>query len=110
MDYKLKTSHIFALFRIIKKGSLSSVVENLINSKETSAEKMGVQVMVALSEAMGNKDVEKEIYSLLASVTDKTETDIENQDVGETFSILKEIAKANDMQSVFTSAIQLMKN
>lgn len=106
---KLVTKDVFKLARIIKKGNIKQELADLaerFSKKEVkpTAERVGYEIVITIVEACGNKDVEKEIYSLLGDIFE--EQDIENMSIETLIGRITQLAKENDLGSFFKLASQ----
>lgn len=114
---KINTSDVFKLARIVRKANMKEEVKKIF-SQITEAKKddskniddvqreVGMEMIAYLIEACGDELVEKDIYGLLAGISEKKESDIKNQSIDATIEMLKQIAKENDIQNFFSVAVK----
>jgi len=108
---KIVTKDAFALARIIKKANIRKEVAEFATtfSKGKNAKEVGLEFFVLLIESTSEPAVEKEIYSMIASIAEADEKEIPNKPLSELIEILKEIVKENDLNGFFTQASALIR-
>lgn len=73
-----------------------------ISDLQTEQEQCGLDLLFAFLEKLPK--AEKEVYSTLAKIYDKEAAEIEKQDIDKTIEMIKEIAKSESIQKLFTLA------
>ena len=110
---KINTSDIFKFSRIIKKSNVKENIAKAIDeidakSKAKITEKAGIKVMIALFESCGEPGVELLIYDLIGGIAEINPDTIAEQPFEDTFEILKQISRENNMMNFFKQASQLV--
>ena len=108
---KIITKDAFALARIIKKANIRKEVAEFAMkaSKGANEKEVGLEFFILLIESASEPSVEKEIYTLIASISETDEKELPNKPLPELFEIIKEIVKENDLSGFFTQAFALMQ-
>ena len=73
-----------------------------ISDLQTEQEQCGLDLLFTFLEKLPK--AEKEVYSTLAKIYDKEAKEIEKQDIDKTIEMIKEIAKSESVQKLFTLA------
>ena len=108
---KIEFQDAFTVAKIIKKADLKkNFVEAFKKGSEegASAKDIGIDVLFAVAEAVGNEGMDKEIYEFLGSITEMGADKIKHQSMSETIEQFKQIAKENDLVDFFKSVQALM--
>lgn len=111
---KINTSDVFKFSRIIKKSNVKENIAKAIdeidakNNKAKITEKAGIKVMIALFESCGEPGVESLIYDLIGGIAEIDPDTIAEQPFEDTFEILKQISRENNMMNFFKQASQLV--
>ena len=110
---KINTSDVFKFSRIIKKSNVKENIAKAIDeinakSKSKITEKAGIKVMIALFESCGEPGVESLIYDLIGGIAEINPDTIAEQPFEDTFEILKQISRENNMMNFFKQASQLV--
>ena len=110
---KINTSDVFKFSKIIKKSNVKENIAKAIDeidakSKAKITEKAGVKVMIALFESCGEPGVEPLIYDLIGGIAEINPDTIAEQPFEDTFEILKQISRENNMMNFFKQASQLV--
>lgn len=113
---KVITTDLFATMRIIKLAGIEDRLKPILKqyagavSSEDDAEKvenvqqnMGIDLLVALGEGMSRKETENEIYSLVASIMEKSVEDIKKLAPNEFVDAIKQIINDDGWRDFFTS-------
>jgi len=104
---KIKTKDVFKLARLIKiSGTKEELTEILGASKSQDASEIGLKAIMTLITACGEEETEKGIYELLADIAEKKPTDIENMELEELSTFLKEISEQNNLSNFFDTAVK----
>lgn len=106
---KLKTSDIFAFARVIRasgiRSDLTAFVQRISNDKNVDRERIGIDTILMVVEALVDKKAEAAIYEALAPVMEMTPAALEDMPPAEMFKALKQLAAENDLESFFGSAL-----
>lgn len=110
---KINTSDVFKFSRIIKKSNVKENIAKAIDeidakNKAKITEKAGIKVMIALFESCGESGVEPLIYDLIGGIAEINPDTIAEQPFEDTFEILKQISRENNMMNFFKQASQLV--
>ena len=110
---KINTSDVFKFSRIIKKSNVKENIAKAIDeidskNKAKITEKAGIKVMIALFESCGEPGVESLIYDLIGGIAEIDPDTIAEQPFEDTFEILKQISRENNMMNFFKQASQLV--
>ena len=110
---KINTSDVFKFSRIIKKSNVKENIAKAIDeidakNKAKITEKAGIKVMIALFESCGESGVEPLIYDLIGGIAEINPDTIAEQSFEDTFEILKQISRENNMMNFFKQASQLV--
>lgn len=110
---KINTSDVFKFSRIIKKSNVKENIAKAIDeidakNKAKITEKAGIKVMIALFESCGEPGVESLIYDLIGGIAEIYPDTIAEQPFEDTFEILKQISRENNMMNFFKQASQLV--
>lgn len=102
---KLRTGDLFSFARVIK---ASGIREDLINylqkiTKDADVERVGINTIMILIEALADKKAERAVYEGLAPVFEMEVDEVENMPPSELISMLKQMAEENDLPSFFGS-------
>jgi len=102
---KLRTGDLFSFARVIK---ASGIREDLIEylqkiTKDADKEKVGINTIFILIEALADKKAERAVYECLAPVFEMEADEVENMPPAELISLLKQMAEENDLPSFFAS-------
>lgn len=109
---KLKTSDIFAFARVIRasgiRSDLTAFVQRISNDKNVDRERIGIDTILMVVEALVDKKAEAAIYEALAPVMEMTPAELEDLPPAELFQALKQLAAENDLESFFGSALRTL--
>ena len=110
---KINTSDVFKFSRIIKKSNVKENIAKAIDeidakNKAKITETAGIKVMIALFESCGESGVEPLIYDLIGGIAEINPDTIAEQPFEDTFEILKQISRENNMMNFFKQASQLV--
>lgn len=86
----LSTDNILTIAEIVEDSDLVDVLEQFKNTKETDAEKVGLQIFVKVLSKV-SKTSKPKFYGLLGELTDKDPETIKNQPIATTFGEIKAI-------------------
>lgn len=110
---KLNIKDAFTLARIIKKANIKEEIADFANriavkknSKDetVNTEAVGLEFVVTLLSSLSSKEIEQEIYALLADIRgDITADDVSKLSIPEVLDNVKTIIRENDIKSFFTS-------
>lgn len=107
---KLQFQDAFKVARIIKKTELREKLQDKVKeineSKETDAEKVGIEIIFTLFEGAG--DVEHEVYELLAGVFEMETNAVKTMDFETLVFNCKKLIAENNIADFFKSATNLM--
>lgn len=97
----LRTSDLFSFARVVK---ASGIREELINylqklsaQENADTERVGINTILMLTEALSEKKAEKAIYEALAPVFEVTAQEVEEMPPAELIKKLKQLAEENDL-------------
>lgn len=105
----LRTSDLFSFARVIKasgiREELINYLQKLSSQNNADTERVGINTILMVTEALSEKKAEKAIYDALAPVFEMTTQEVEEMPPAELIGKLKQLAKENDlvnfMDSVF---------
>lgn len=110
---KLNIKDAFTLARIIKKADIKEEIADFANriavkknSKDetVNTEAVGLEFVVTLLSSLSSKEIEQEIYALLADIRgDITADEVSKLSIPEVLDNVKTIIRENDIKSFFTS-------
>lgn len=110
---KLNIKDAFTLARIIKKADIKEEIADFANriavkknSKDetVNTEAVGLEFVVTLLSSLSSKEIEQEIYALLADIRgDITADEVSKLSIPEVLDNIKTIIRENDIKSFFTS-------
>lgn len=108
----LKTADLFSLTRIVKKMNIKNEIKGLVTDitglsdeeKLKAKEGLNIELMLLFIENIGN--AEKEIYKLLADLSNKTVKEIENQKIGETVEMIKSLFEDEEIGDFLKVALK----
>lgn len=104
---KLVFKDSMALARIMRKGNIKAelaAIAEKFTGENVSLEKVGMEAMMTIIEACGSEEVEKEIYSFLAGIFEKSSTDVANMSLEALTKSLKQLAEENNLIHFFKLA------
>lgn len=97
----LKTSDLFSFARVIKasgiREELISYLQKLAKEENTDKERVGINTILMIAEALSEKKAERAIYEALAPVFELSVEEIENLPPAELIALLKQMAEENDL-------------
>lgn len=97
----LKTSDLFSFARVIKasgiREELISYLQKLAKEDTTDQERVGINTILMIAEALSEKKAEKAIYEALAPVFELSVEEIEDLPPAELIALLKQMAEENDL-------------
>ena len=111
---KLNIKDAFTLARIIKKADIKEEIADFANRIATkkrnskdetvNTEEVGLEFVVTLLSSLSSKEIEQEIYALLADIReDITAEEVSKLSIPELLGDVKTIIRENDIKSFFTS-------
>lgn len=108
---KLKTSDIPAFCRCLKTIGIRDKVEQIAKDAEKSADiwDKGFELVWNIFDIATENKGEKALYTFLAGPFEKTAQEVEDMDLTDFLSGMKQLAEENDLVSFFKSAGALMK-
>lgn len=108
----LRTSDLFSFARVIK---ASGIREDLINylqklsaEENMETERVGINTILMIAEALSEKKAEKAIYDALAPVFEMTATEVEEMSPKMLIDNLKQLAKENDLVNFMDSVFGIL--
>lgn len=108
----LKTSDIFSFARVIK---ASGIREDLVNylqkisaQDDLNTERVGINTILMIIEALSDKKAEKAIYEALGPIFEKSAAEVEEMAPSELISSLKQLAEENDLTDFFGSLSNIL--
>ena len=108
---KIEFQDAFKMARIMKKADLKKSFMEAFKkgSEEGASEKdIGIDVLFAVVEAVGNEGMEKEVYEFIGSITELGAETIKHQSMSETIEQFKQIVNENNLVDFFKSVQALM--
>ena len=108
---KLKTSDIPAFCRCVKALGIRDQVEQIAKEADKAADiwDKGFDLVWHIFDIATEKKGEKILYSFLAGPFEKTAQEVEDMDLTDFLSGMKQLAEENDLVTFFKSAGALMK-
>ena len=104
---KLKTTDIFAFARVIGASGIreevTSFIKRLADQGELDPERVGIDTILMIVEALAAKKAEQNIYEAIGPILEMDPKAVGELPPSEFFGALKEIAKENDLESFFGS-------
>ena len=102
---KLNTSDVFAFARIVKasgmREELKKILKDMAASEDQNLEDVGIDTILALLEALSEKQSETAIYKMLAGPFEKTAEEVEKMELPELFENLRTLSEENDLKTFF---------
>ena len=102
----LKTSDIFSFARVIRESNireeLMMLLQKIANQDEVNTERVGINAILIIVEAMSDKKAEKAIYEALAPVFEKTVDEMKDMPPAELMESLKRLSEENDLKNFFS--------
>jgi len=105
----LGNEDIFAIGRILTKANLKEEIKKVSINNEKDVEEIGFDLLFTVFTSCSDKEVEEEIYSLLASLFEMEVDDIRRMDPIQTIENLKQVADWEKWKSFFSLGVRLMK-
>lgn len=125
---KVQLQDAFVLARIIRKAKLKDLITNAVkesgiiteikkdNEKDTKTnseidnkiEEVGIEIVFTIIDNCSEEDVEKEIYKLIANISEMTEKEIRELEIPDFINLIKKFINENDIKGFFKSATQLI--
>ena len=109
---KLKTGDVFAFARVIGASGIREVVtafiQKLALQGELDSEKVGIDTILMVLEALSAKKAEMAIYEALGPVLEMEPEEVGEMPPSEFFASLKQLAKENDLGSCFGSLSSIL--
>jgi hypothetical protein len=108
----LKTRDLFSLSRIVKKMNIKEDIKALtkditgLSDKEKKKAQQGLNIELTLLFVEHFGDAEKEVCTLLGSLTDKTSEEIEELELEPLIEIVTELFKQESLEKLFTTALK----
>lgn len=102
---KLNTSDVFAFARIVKasgmREELKKILKDVAASEDQNLEDVGIDTILALLEALSEKQSETAIYKMLAGPFENTAEEVEKMELPELFENLRTLSEENDLKTFF---------
>ena len=102
---KLNTSDVFAFARIVKasgmREELKKILKDVAASEEKDLEDVGMDTILAILEALSEKQSEAAIYKLLAGPFETTAEEVETMELPELAENLRTLSEENDLKAFF---------
>ena len=102
---KLNTSDVFAFARIVKasgmREELKKILKDVAASEDQNLEDVGIDTILALLEALSEKQSETAIYKMLAGPFEKAAEEVEKMELPELFENLRTLSEENDLKILF---------
>lgn len=109
---KLKTADVFAFARVIRasgvREDLTAFIHRLAIEGNPDREKVGIDTILMIVEALVDRKSEAAIYEALAPIMELTPKEVEDMPPSDLFSALKQIATENDLESFFDSVSRIL--
>ena len=102
---KLNTYDLFKFLRIMRKAKIDKEIHDLISGIGDEANEREVGIKAVIDSLMSVPDAECEIYDFLGGIAERD--DIAELPLNEFFNLLGEIARENDLNSFFGSALRM---
>lgn len=109
---RLKTSDIFSFARVVK---ASGIREDLVNylqklsaAEELDAERVGINTILMIIEALCEKKAENAIYEAIGPVLEKTTAEVQDMPPAELIACLKQLGEENDLKDFFGSLLGIV--
>ena len=102
---KLNTSDLFKFLRIMRKAKIDKEIHDLISGIGDEANEREVGIKAVIASLMSVTDAECEIYDFIGGIAERD--NIAELPLNEFFNLLGEIAKENDLNSFFGSALRM---
>ena len=102
---KLNTSDLFKFLRIMRKAKIDKEIHDLISGIGDEANEREVGIKAVIASLMSVPDAECEIYDFLGGIAERD--NIAELPLNEFFNLLGEIARENDLNSFFGSALRM---
>lgn len=105
---KLNTSDLFKFLRIMRKAKIDKEIHDLISGMGDEADERDereVGIKAVIGAVMSVPDAECEIYDFIGGIAERD--DIAELPLNEFFNLLGEIARENDLNSFFGSALRM---
>lgn len=114
---KINTGDVVKCARILKYSGMREKLIDLfkqgqgiqatdINAPEV--QEFGVKVIFEIIELLAEQRAEREIYELLAGILEKTPEQIEAQEITQTITDIKAIARENDLKGFFSQVSNMI--
>ncbi len=109
---KLVTADVFTVARVLKasgvRAELVNVVQKLKNETgEIDLQRVGIDIVFMVIEALAEKKSEKAIYEALAPIFEVSEKEVEQMPIGDLVNSMKQIAEENDLGNFFGSVFNI---
>jgi hypothetical protein len=109
---KLKTIDVFAFARVLGSSGIredvTAFIQKLALQGETDTERIGIETVLMIMEALAAKKCESAIYEALGPIFEMDPKQVGELPPAEFFAGLKEIAEENDLKSFFGSVSSLL--
>lgn len=102
---KLNTSDLFKFLRIMRKAKIDEEIHDLISGIGDEADEREIGIKAVIGAVMSVPDAECEIYDFIGGIAERD--DIAELPLNEFFDLLGEIARENDLNSFFDSALRM---
>ena len=104
----LQNPDVFAIGRILKKANIKEEIKK-ISFNTDDVESIGFELIFTVFTNCSSKEVEEEIYELLASLFEMDKEDVKKLNPMETFEMLKEVDDWEKWKSFFSLGAKSMK-
>lgn len=98
---KLRTSDLFSFARVIKasgiREELMNYIRKLAGEDTTDQERIGINTILMIAEALADKKAEKAIYEALGPVFELSPAEVEELPPAVLMTLLKQLAEENDL-------------
>lgn len=109
---KLKTTDVFAFARVIGASGIredvTAFIQKLAAQDELDKERVGIDTILMVIEALAAKKAEQTIYEALGPIMEMEPKAVGEMPPSEFFSALKQIAAENDLESFFGSLSSIL--
>ena len=102
---KLNTSDLFKFLRIMRKAKIDKEIHDLISGIGDEANEREVGIKAVIASLMSVPYAECEIYDFLGGIAERD--NIAELPLNEFFDLLGEIARENNLNSFFGSALRM---
>ena len=99
----LRTADLFSFARVIKASGIREELTGYLQTitKNDDRERVGMNTILMIIEALSEKKAERAIYEALASIFEMEPAEVETMSPSELFSNLKKLGEENDLSNFF---------